>query len=627
MLFSVKNQTNLAKNVLRRSVYPILKSNNCRQRFYSHQDSLPKLPVPPLAQTLDKYLKTIRPLVDEESYNNTKILIEEFGKKNGEGERLQEKLELKAKSTANWLTKWWLENAYLKSRSTVVINCSPSVTFPRYNFSGIEGQIKQAAKVISAILNYKVQIDAREVPIEKLGNSPLCMDQYYNLLSTCRVPGQPMDHIAYHGHDGTPPGHISVCHNQQFFELRCFRHDGRILTLAEFETQLERIIRASETLGDPVGILTAADRDTWADSYSKLSQKPSNVASLKSIESSIFLLCLDERSNDVEDDLWRSDFALRSLHGGGSELSSGNRWFDKTIQMIVDQNGGVGLTYEHSPAEGPPVAAMLDFVYQFCENLPPQKPSSLLDLPPPRKLRFELDDDVIDAISKVSCEIDDSISKLHLSVNEFTDFGKNYLKTKQVSPDSFIQIAMQLAYFRLHQTPPATYESASLRRFLLGRTDTIRSCSIKSDQFVRAVEDGLPRDKLSHLMIEAINEHRNYVMAAIDGNGIDRHLLGLKLTALESTGCIPDIFQDSTYERAMQFNLSTSQVSCKADLCMAFGPALSQGYGICYNPKPDKLLFSVSSYDHPNYEASRFAKELSNSMRYMKDLFSKSSKL
>jgi len=68
-----------------------------------HQSSLPKLPVPPLQQSLQKYLKAIRPLVDDDEYQKTLVAVEEFGKPNGVGEKLQRKLEERAKIHDNWV--------------------------------------------------------------------------------------------------------------------------------------------------------------------------------------------------------------------------------------------------------------------------------------------------------------------------------------------------------------------------------------------------------------------------------------------------------------------------------------------------------------------------------------------
>lgn len=46
-----------------------------------------------------------------------------------------------------------------------------------------------------------------------------------------------------------------------------------------------------------------------------------------------------------------------------------------------------------------------------------------------------------------------------------------------------------LSYLRMYRRCCSTYESASLRMFRLGRTDTIRSASVDSLNFARAMDD------------------------------------------------------------------------------------------------------------------------------------------
>ena len=69
-----------------------------------------------------------------------------------------------------------------------------------------------------------------------------------------------------------------------------------------------------------------------------------NGESLRTIETSIFILCLDKtipvkfnhrRSIDETEHNHRDDnsVALQMLHGQGSELNSSNRWYDKTMQV------------------------------------------------------------------------------------------------------------------------------------------------------------------------------------------------------------------------------------------------------------------------------------------------------
>ena len=64
--------------------------------------------------------------------------------------------------------------------------------------------------------------------------------------------------------------------------------------------------------------------------------------------------------------------------------------------------------------------------------------------------------------------------------------------------------------------------------------------------------------KLSKLMT-AIQTHRAEVMDAVRGQDFDRHLLGLKMQALENGENIPDLFMDISYMLASHFKLSTSQ--------------------------------------------------------------------
>lgn len=83
---------------------------------------------------------------------------------------------------------------------------------------------------------------------------------------------------------------------------------------------------------------------------------------MDAIEESLFIVCLDQEI-PVSDP--NEDFNLAShqlIHGGGSQQNSGNRWFNKTLQIIVNRNGMNGINYEHSPAEGQPVAVLTDSI-------------------------------------------------------------------------------------------------------------------------------------------------------------------------------------------------------------------------------------------------------------------------
>lgn len=51
--------------------------------------------------------------------------------------------------------------------------------------------------------------------MEYLGGKPLCMNQYYQILSSCRVPGPKQDSVVNFIKTKKPPMHITVVHNYQ----------------------------------------------------------------------------------------------------------------------------------------------------------------------------------------------------------------------------------------------------------------------------------------------------------------------------------------------------------------------------------------------------------------------------
>lgn len=62
-------------------------------------------------------------------------------------------------------------------------------------------------------------------------------------------------------------------------------------------------------------------------------------------------------------------------------------------------------------------------------------------------------------------------------------------KVARVSPDAYIQQALQLAWYRDQGYATATYETASTRMMLHGRTDVIRTLSVESRAFVKSMLD------------------------------------------------------------------------------------------------------------------------------------------
>lgn len=76
----------------------------------------------------------------------------------------------------------------------------------------------------------------------------------------------------------------------------------------------------------------------------------------------------------------------------------------------------------------------------------------------------------------------EAINKIDLALLHFQTYGKDFLSQHKLAPDALVQMALQLAYYRLHHECPPTYESASTRVFARGRTETIRTLSEESKE-------------------------------------------------------------------------------------------------------------------------------------------------
>uniref|UniRef100_A0A8C5EAP1 Carnitine O-acetyltransferase-like n=1 Tax=Gouania willdenowi TaxID=441366 RepID=A0A8C5EAP1_GOUWI len=589
-----------------RLVRPVIQ---IQERSLVHQEGLPKLPVPELKQTCERYLNALKPIVSEEELEHTQELVQEF-LKSGVGERLQKGLERRARKTDNWLSEWWMQSAYLDCRMPVAVYTSPGVVLPRMHFHDRQGQMRFAAKLIAGVLDFKKMIDTDTLPVEYLSGKPLCMNQYYQILSSCRIPGPKRDTVVNHAAGKAVPTHITVVHNFQFFVLDVYNSDGSPLTVDQIYMQLEKIWNSSlQTNKEPIGILTSQHRNTWGKAYNNLIKDKTNKESVRAIQKSIFTVCLDAPMPRVSDDLYLSRVAAQMLHGGGARWNSGNRWFDKTLQFIVSEDGTCGLVYEHAPAEGPPIVYLIDHVVKYMHKTEFVR-SPMVPLAMPLKLRFNITAEVKRDIEKAKQNMNIMVHDLDVKVLMFSHYGKSVPKQYKLSPDAFVQMALQLAYFRYETSYVVKNDTvASLRMFKYGRTDGIRATTEDSLQFVQAMQN--PAKKLSF----------SNVFQAIHGQAIDRHLLGLKRQSIEDLTSMPEIFMDTSYAVAHHYNLSTSQVGSKTDCVMCFGPMVPDGYGVCYNPMDEHINIAITAFNScEETNAAKFARAVEEALLDMRAL-------
>ncbi|KAG9471836.1 hypothetical protein GDO78_022610 [Eleutherodactylus coqui] len=579
---------------------------------------LPRQPVPDLRKTLTHYLRSLQPLVSEEELESTRELVEYFLRPGGQGEELQRQLHKRAEKTDNWLTDWRQECIYLENHLPLPVHSSPAVILPQQEYNDWRGQLRFASKLICGVLDFKAKIESPGGLQELWRGQRLCPDQYYKFFGSYREPGIKRDRILFQPRN--KPHHVTVCKNYQFFELDVYNSDGSPLTEDQIHQQM-LFLRAhsKKTDKEPVGVLTTDHRNSWGRAYSALIRDRLNRESVRSIQRSLFTVCLDATALKYSEDLYSSRTAAQMLHGGGSHANSGNRWFDKTLQFVVGEDGTCGLICDQATADASAMLTMLHHVFNYCSEGPSLQPprTPLTRVPPPRKLYFNFPPESKQHIEQAKRNLDILVNDLDICCFSFPDFGKKFPQRYKMRPGAFLQVCLQLAYYRLHGSLCATSEAVSLRAFHHGRSDIVRCSSPEVLEFVQAADDPKKsaEEKFS-LFVRAVESHQANTEQVLQGQSVDGAILALKMLCISSGMALPALFMDTSFAVSSHWKLFTGQVSAPMDCVMCYGPLVPDGYSVCFAPSQDSITVCVSAFDCcQETDAERLSDSLQGALR------------
>lgn len=203
--------------------------------LYSFQTSLPKLPVPRVSATIQRYLESVRPLLDDEEYYRMEMLAKEF--QNKTAPRLQKYLVLKSWWASNYVSDWWEEYIYLRGRSPLMVNSNYYV-MDLVLIKNTDVQAARLGNIIHAMIMYRRKLDREEIkPVMALGIVPMCSYQMERMFNTTRVPGKETD-VLQHLSDSR---HVAVYHKGRFFKLWLYE-GSRLLKPQDLEMQFQRIL-------------------------------------------------------------------------------------------------------------------------------------------------------------------------------------------------------------------------------------------------------------------------------------------------------------------------------------------------------------------------------------------------
>lgn len=426
-----------------------------------------------------------------------------------------------------------------------------------------------------------------------------------------------------------------------------------------------------------VGVLSTENRKVWAGLRDVLTREEgsNNADCLGIVDSALFILCLDYTEPKTGAQL------CTNMLCGTNEVVKGvqigtctNRWYDK-LQIIVCKNGSAGINFEHTGVDGHTVLRMASDVYtdtilRFAKSIngaapslwtstspDPSKrdPSSFGDVSTtPHKLEWDMLPELSTALRFAETRLADLIQQNEFQVLEFAGYGKNFMTSMGFSPDAFVQMAFQAAYYGLYGRVENTYEPAMTKVYLHGRTEAVRSVTAESVEFVKTFWAENPPQQKVEALRKATQKHTAITKESAKAQGHDRHLYALfsvwqraldeegaeaaSSNGFSSNGCsspvegepeqdrrsnggtprpesllssdgvasgspngrhtsqqMPAIFADGGWDKINNTILSTSNCGNPSLRQFGFGPTSGDGFGIGYIIKDESISICASS--------------------------------
>ena len=490
--------------------------------------------------------------------------------------------------------------------------------------------------MLFATAEFRKLVCSGQLPAEKVGKkqTPLCSTAYKYMFNACRIPRRPQD--SYRIYDPSRHSHCIVARKGHFFAMDFLDPvTGDPLPTSALEARIQKCLDLADAIPSSrpkLGILTSNHRDHWADAREELLRIGGEGMreALELLESGAIVLNLDD-----EAPVSRQECGEIFWTGG---LKSGeNRWFDKSIQIMVQNNGRSAVLGEHSMMDGMPLVNFANYITHVSYEDAKKRSGTNKQV---GGRVIDIFGSVVETIDRPSleklgdkgwyilcCFVSDFTTPLKLTAafaawdafydlvtrqsnhaQSFQGYGSTFIKGAGFSPDAFVQIALQLATYRLFGEQVGTYEATQVRPFLHGRTETTRSVSTASEAFVKKMglhpkmDEHHPeiRKQKIELLKAAADAHVEYTRLAAQAQGVDRHFFGLSMLVDEGEAK-PDLYADPVFNRSKRWRLSTSHLTHPKFKNWGFGQVDPDGVGVAYAILPRSCVFNITALHETGY--------------------------
>ncbi|KAG9241769.1 carnitine acetyl transferas-like protein [Calycina marina] len=517
---------------------------------FAAQDELPKLPIPELEHTATKYLAALKPLHTAREHAETQQAVEEFMR--SEGPELQARLKKYANGKTSYIEQFWYDS-YLNFDNPVVLNLNPFFLLEDDPTPARNNQVTRAASLVVSALSFVRAVRKKELPPDTVRGAPLCMYQYSRLFGTARVPTANGCHI---GQDPDSKHVVVLCHGQFYWFDVLDDNSDLIMTERDMSINLQTIVDDAQqtpiqdAAKGAIGVLTTENRKVWSHLRDIMTRDEgsNNADCLGIVDSALFILCLDYSEPLSGADLCGNMLCGTSQVEKGVQIGTcTNRWYDK-LQIIVCKNGSAGINFEHTGVDGHTVLRFASDVYtdtilRFARTINGQAPSLWASTSPdpskrdpnsfgdvsttPHKLEWDMVPELGIALRFAETRLADLIHQNEFQTLDFSAYGKNFMTAMGFSPDAFVQMAFQAAYYGLYGRVECTYEPAMTKVYLHGRTEAIHSVSPEAVDFVQTFWAENPPQQKVNALKKACQKHTATTKECAKAQGCNRHLYAL----------------------------------------------------------------------------------------------------
>jgi carnitine O-acetyltransferase len=343
---------------------------------------------------------------------------------------------------------------------------------------------------------------------------PLEMALFRNLFGATRRPQQGIDDQRLPAEDLAMqrPHFIVFCHRGRLFEVALHQATDqgfRLLDAAELWGSLQTCVDTA-AYSPPIQLGTSLPRQQWAQWRQQLEQQAHNRESFAAIERALFVVALDDETPT----------SLNELIQLARDSRQDNRYFDKSLQLLLSLSGDAAMNYEHSFVDGANANRFCSDLYRWSQELPiPVAPRAVGS---PRLLGWQLEESDRASLQRASQYVAEQRQRFlaHMFTDDLPGLGSGSFARLGIPDDTLMQLALQLVSRRLFQRVLPMNEAIQMRHFRLGRYDTILGVTWETRAFAEQWDTLPPASaERTECLLRAAQSFRQRVKACKEGRG------------------------------------------------------------------------------------------------------------